>query len=401
MTTLHLLDPGFAAAEALSDLLARRRITVTRGPAEEGRGAAVLVAAAADAAAERRAQDAARAAGIRALVLLREDAPAFAMDSDQGGRVLRISLPACPPAGPVAAGAQAPALQAPALQTPALLMLADVLAAPLRPMVACDAATGALIDLATRVARTEVTVFINGPTGSGKEVLARAVHAASRRADKPFVAINCAAIPENMLEAMLFGHEKGSFTGAATANRGLIRAADGGTLLLDEVSEMPLALQSKLLRVIQERQVTPLGSSTEVAVDIRIIATSNRDMATEVREGRFREDLYYRLHVFPLTTRALAQRADDVPALALSLLRRHWTRGTPPLFTPAAMAALRCHSWPGNVRELDNVVQRALVLCDGVTIEAADIVLDSGAGLIFPATICADMTPPLRLAEAV
>lgn len=387
MTTLHLLDPGFAAAEALIDLLARRRITVTRGPAEAGRGAAMLVAAAADAAAERDAQFAARAAGIRALVMLRENAPAFAVEAEQGGRVLRISLPACA----LTAGQHAPAL----------LMLADILAAPLRPMVACDTATGALIDLATRVARTEVTVFINGPTGSGKEVLARAVHAASRRADKPFVAINCAAIPENMLEAMLFGHEKGSFTGAATANRGLIRAADGGTLLLDEVSEMPLALQSKLLRVIQERQVTPLGSSAEVAVDIRIIATSNRDMAAEVRAGRFREDLYYRLHVFPLTTRALAQRADDIPALALSLLRRHWTMGTPPLFTPAAMAALRSHSWPGNVRELDNVVQRALVLCNGAMIDIADIVLDSADGLIFPAEMSAAMTPPLRLAEAV
>jgi two-component system response regulator FlrC len=385
MTTLHLLDPGFAAAEGLSDLLARRRITVTRGPAEAGRGAALLVAATPDAAAERRAQDAARAAGIRSLVMLREDAPDFAVDSEQGGRVIRISLPPRP-AGLFGA-----------MQDPALLMLADLLAAPLRPMVACDSATGALIDLAGRVARTDVTVFINGPTGSGKEVLARAVHAASRRADKPFVAINCAAIPENMLEAMLFGHEKGSFTGAATANRGLIRAADGGTLLLDEVSEMPLGLQSKLLRVIQERQVTPLGASAEVAVDIRIIATSNRDMLTEVREGRFREDLYYRLHVFPLTTRALAQRADDIPALALSLLRRHWQQGTPPLFTAEAMAALRRHTWPGNVRELDNVVQRALVLCDGDAITAADIVLDSGAGLVFPT----DLSAPLPLAAAV
>jgi two-component system response regulator FlrC len=380
---LHLLDPGFDQAEALIDLLARRRIAVTRGPAEAGRGATALIAMTPDAAAERRAQEAARAAGIRALVMLVPDAPTMTVDSEQGGRVLRIGLP--------------PRMAGVSMLDPVLLMLADVLAAPLRPMVACDMATGALIDLAARVARTDVTVFINGPTGSGKEVLARAVHAASRRADKPFVAINCAAIPENMLEAMLFGHEKGSFTGAATANRGLIRAADGGTLLLDEVSEMPLGLQSKLLRVIQERQVTPLGASAEVAVDIRIIATSNRDMAAEVRAGRFREDLYYRLHVFPLTTRALAQRADDIAALALSLLRRHWQDGMPPLFTPAALAMLRRHTWPGNVRELDNVVQRALVLCDGVAIQATDIVLDCGAGLVFPP----DMTAPLPLAEAV
>jgi two-component system response regulator FlrC len=380
---LHLLDPGFDQAEALIDLLARRRIAVTRGPAEAGRGATALIAMTPDAAAERRAQEAARAAGIRALVMLVPDAPTMTVDSEQGGRVLRIGLP--------------PRMAGVSMLDPVLLMLADVLAAPLRPMVACDMATGALIDLAARVARTDVTVFINGPTGSGKEVLARAVHAASRRADKPFVAINCAAIPENMLEAMLFGHEKGAFTGAATANRGLIRAADGGTLLLDEVSEMPLGLQSKLLRVIQERQVTPLGASAEVAVDIRIIATSNRDMAAEVRAGRFREDLYYRLHVFPLTTRALAQRADDIAALALSLLRRHWQDGMPPLFTPAALAMLRRHTWPGNVRELDNVVQRALVLCDGVAIQATDIVLDCGAGLVFPP----DMTAPLPLAEAV
>ena len=384
MTTLHLLEPGFDQSAALRDLLARRRIHVTRGAAEAARGAAVLVAATPDAAAERRAFETARAAGIRSLVMLVTDAPAFAVEHEQGGRVTRISLPPRAAIGT-------------ALSDPALLMLADVLAAPLRPMVACDTATGALIDLAARVARTDVTVFINGPTGSGKEVLARAVHAASRRADKPFVAINCAAIPENMLEAMLFGHEKGAFTGAATANRGLIRAADGGTLLLDEVSEMPLGLQSKLLRVIQERQVTPLGASADVAVDIRIIATSNRDMAAEVAAGRFREDLYYRLHVFPLSTRALAQRADDIPALAVSLLRRHWQDGTPPLFTAGAMAALRSHAWPGNVRELDNVVQRALVLCDGEAIHAADIVLDSGAGLMFPGA----MTAPLALAEAV
>jgi two-component system response regulator FlrC len=211
-----------------------------------------------------------------------------------------------------------------------------------------------LLDLAARVARTDVTVFINGPTGSGKEVLARAVHAESRRADKPFIAINCAAIPENMLEAILFGHEKGAFTGAATANRGLIRAADGGTLMLDEISEMPLGLQSKLLRVIQERQVTPLGTSTEVAVDIRIIATSNRDMPVEVLAGRFREDLYYRLNVFPLTTRPLAARSEDIPALAVSLLRRHWPQGPLPLFSPETLDFLAVQRWPGNVRGRGN-----------------------------------------------
>jgi two-component system, response regulator FlrC len=384
MTKLHHLAPSFSQAKDLACLLTRRRVVMTTGDAQSGRGAMILLAATPDAQAERNAQDAARSAGIRQLVMLRENAPAFALASDQGGRILRISLPAPCAAGP--------------MRDPALLMLADIVAAQLRPMVACDPATGALIDLACRVARSDVTVFINGPTGSGKEVLARTVHAASPRADKPFVAINCAAIPENMLEAILFGHEKGAFTGAAAANRGLIRAADGGSLLLDEVSEMPLGLQAKLLRVIQERTVTPLGASGEVPVDIRIIATSNRDMLSEVAAGRFREDLYYRLHVFPLATRPLALRPDDIAALAVSLLRRHWTTdGTPPMFSPDALAALCRHTWPGNVRELDNVVQRALVLCDGDRITAADIVLDTGAGLILPDAARA----PVQLARVV
>jgi two-component system response regulator FlrC len=387
MSSLHFLEPGFAAAGALGDLLARRRIGVTRGDADAARGAAAIVAAAADAAAERRVLDAARAAGVRMVVILREGAAALAVESDLGGRLLRVSLPAG------ATGTFG------AINDAAILFLADLLAAPLRPMVACDPVSGGLLDLAARVARTDVTVFINGPTGSGKEVLARAVHAASRRADKPFVAINCAAIPENMLEAILFGHEKGAFTGAAAANRGLIRAADGGTLLLDEVSEMPLGLQAKLLRVIQERQVTPLGSSAEIAVDIRIIATSNRDMLAEVRAGTFREDLYYRLNVFPLASRELAARPEDIPALAVALLRRHCATGPVPMFTREAFSALRGHRWPGNVRELENVVQRALVLCDGACIAAEDIVFDGGLGQLMPAPAAiAAQEPALALA---
>jgi len=388
MSSIHILEPGFAAARVLTDLLARRRIGVTHGGAEAARGAATIVAAAADAAAERRVLEAARAAAVRMVVVLREGAERFGVETDLGGRLVRVSLPALP-AGPSGGISDA-----------ALLYLADLVAAPLRPMVACDPATGGLLDLATRVARTDVTVFINGPTGSGKEVLARAVHSASRRADKPFVAINCAAIPENMLEAILFGHEKGAFTGAATANRGLIRAAEGGTLLLDEVSEMPLGLQAKLLRVIQERKVTPLGSSAEVEVDIRLIATSNRDMLSEVRAGRFREDLYYRLNVFPLATRALAARPEDIPALAVSLLRRHWTPGPVPMFTADALAALRGYGWPGNVRELENVVQRALVLCDGQRITPEDVVFDGGSGLLIPAEARAPAIRPV-LAAAV
>lgn len=264
-----------------------------------------------------------------------------------------------------------------------LLTLADVIGQQVSAMVASDTVTGQLIDLANRVARSDVTVFINGPTGSGKEVLARQIHAASRRKDQPFVAINCAAIPENMLEAILFGHEKGAFTGAAGANKGLIRAADGGTLLLDEVSEMPMGLQSKLLRVLQERMVTPIGSQTEVPVDIRIIATSNRDMAEEVRANRFREDLYYRLNVFPLSTRALAERPDDIAALAVALIRRHARTEPLPMLGADALTLLQGHPWPGNVRELENVIQRALVLAENGHITAADIILDVRQGQMF------------------
>jgi two-component system response regulator FlrC len=221
-------------------------------------------------------------------------------------------------------------------------------------------------------------VFINGPTGTGKEVLSRYVHTRSGRAEKAFVAVNCAAIPENMLEAMLFGHEKGAFTGASVANKGIFRAADGGTLLLDEISEMPIALQSKLLRVLQERCVTPLGGQSEIKVDVRIIATTNRDIQTEVREGRFREDLFYRLNVFPLATKPLAARRDDILAIATALLRKHCPAGTPmPWLANDAEEVLLAHGWPGNVRELENVIQRALVLHADGHITAGDIVFDT------------------------
>merc|ERR1711904_641232 len=186
-----------------------------------------------------------------------------------------------------------------------------------------DTKTYELLSLARRVASTDVTVFINGPTGSGKEVLANYLHENSHRKEEPFVAVNCAAIPENMLEAILFGHEKGSFTGASQANKGIFRAADGGTLLLDEISEMPLSLQSKLLRVLQERKVTPIGGSKDVEVDVRVVATTNRDMITEIKKGTFREDLYYRLNVFPLRTLALKERPDDILPISAALLKKH------------------------------------------------------------------------------
>jgi len=240
-----------------------------------------------------------------------------------------------------------------------------------------DARSLELMALARRVSKTDVTVFINGPTGTGKEVLAKFIHHQSGRAQAPFVAVNCAAIPENMLEAILFGHEKGAFTGASTANKGIFRAADGGTLLLDEISEMPLGLQAKLLRALQERKVTPLGSQREIDVDVRVVATTNRNMLGEVKEGRFREDLFYRLNVFPLVSRHLHERIDDIVAISTILLKRHAASlDAIPALADDAIELLLNYGWPGNVRELENVLQRALVLCSDTRITAGDIMVD-------------------------
>ena len=240
-----------------------------------------------------------------------------------------------------------------------------------------DTKTYELLSLARRVAITDVTVFINGPTGSGKEVLANYLHENSNRKNEPFVAVNCAAIPENMLEAILFGHEKGAFTGASNANKGIFRAADKGTLLLDEISEMPLSLQAKLLRVLQERKVTPVGGQRDIDVDVRVLATSNRDMAYEVNQSRFREDLYYRLNVFPLQTRNLSSRKDDILPISIKILDKHNNESkTMPYITSDARELLSSHNWPGNVRELENTLQRALVLCKDNIIDGKSIMID-------------------------
>jgi two-component system response regulator FlrC len=240
-----------------------------------------------------------------------------------------------------------------------------------------DIKTFELLSLARRVANTDVTVFINGPTGSGKEVLANYLHENSIRKEEPFVAVNCAAIPENMLEAILFGHEKGAFTGASNANKGIFRAADKGTLLLDEISEMPLSLQAKLLRVLQERKVTPVGGQRDIDVDVRVLATSNRDMASEVNQSRFREDLYYRLNVFPLQTKKLSDRKDDILPISIKILDKHKKEnGTVPFITANARDLLLNHNWPGNVRELENTLQRALVLSGGQFIDHTSIMID-------------------------
>lgn len=243
--------------------------------------------------------------------------------------------------------------------------------------VAVEAASTQLLALASRVARSDSTVLISGESGTGKEVLARYIHQHSSRVDQPFVAINCAAIPDNMLEATLFGHEKGSFTGAIAAQAGKFEQADGGTLLLDEISEMPLGLQAKLLRVLQEREVERVGGRKPIALDIRVIATTNRDLAGEVAAGRFREDLYYRLSVFPLAWRPLRERRADIVPLAERLLAKHISKmkHAPVRFSAQAQACLVDYPWPGNVRELDNAIQRALILQHSGLIEAADFCL--------------------------
>lgn len=248
--------------------------------------------------------------------------------------------------------------------------------------VAVEPASQQLLALAARVARSDSTVLVSGESGTGKEVLARYIHQQSVRANKPFIAINCAAIPDNMLEATLFGHEKGAFTGAIATQPGKFELAEGGTLLLDEISEMPLALQAKLLRVLQEREVERVGGRKPIPLDIRIVATTNRDLADEVRNGRFREDLFYRLSVFPLAWPALRDRPADIVPLAERLLANHALKMRQPsaMLTAEARDCLLGHSWPGNVRELDNAIQRALILQQGGLIRPDDLCLTSTAG---------------------
>ena len=247
-------------------------------------------------------------------------------------------------------------------------------------LVAEDARSTEQVALAERVAASDATVMISGESGTGKEVFARHIHRCSRRADKPFIAINCAAIPENMLEAVLFGYEKGAFTGAYSASAGKFEQAQGGTLLLDEVSEMDLGLQAKLLRVLQEREVERLGGKKIIPLDVRVLATTNRNLRQQVVAGKFREDLFYRLNVFPMSLLALRARPNDIMPLASTFVKRHIDIGElPPQFDDGAQARLCGYHWPGNVRELDNVIQRALILRHGSVIRAADILFEQEA----------------------
>ena len=245
--------------------------------------------------------------------------------------------------------------------------------------VAEDPFSKQFFQIAERVAESESTVMISGESGTGKEVLARFIHDRSPRRKKPFIALNCAAIPENMLEATLFGHEKGAFTGAYNSSPGKFEQANGGTLLLDEISEMDLGLQAKLLRVLQEREVERVGGRKTISLDVRVLATTNRDLKEYVKEGKFREDLYYRLSVFPMMWKPLRERPLDIWPLAQRLLEEHAhkMKRAPMEFAIDVQAYLIQYPWPGNVRELDNAIQRSLILAANGVVKVSDFCLDN------------------------
>jgi len=243
---------------------------------------------------------------------------------------------------------------------------------PLFEGIACSARFRAVIARAQRVSQTDADILIEAESGTGKELLARLIHRSSPRSEGPFVAVNCSAFPDNLLESELFGHVRGAFTGAHGPKAGKFELADGGTLLLDEIGEMPLALQPKLLRVLQEREVDRLGDTRPVRVNMRVIATTNRSLRDDVDAGRFRADLYYRLNVVPITIPPLRERLEDIPALAKHFLRKHEPKSQCGLFeiSPELAEQLQEHDWPGNVRELENFIRRALALSSGTVLPA-------------------------------
>ncbi len=275
----------------------------------------------------------------------------------------------------------------------AALLKRHALAERAEDSLVCESLAGRrLVALAQRVAQTRAPILISGETGTGKELMARYIHRFSAAADAPFVAVNCAAIPEQMLESILFGHEKGAFTGAVSAQPGKFELANGGTLLLDEIGELPLGLQAKLLRVLQEQRVERLGGRREIELNVRIIAATNRNLQQEVAEGRFRSDLMFRLDVLPLHISPLRERKDDILPLARRFIRQYapQERGEE-LLTEAACRALLAHDWPGNVRELENTIQRALVLRNGLFIQPSDLGLaDQAAPAAAPLVLAAD-----------
>jgi two-component system response regulator FlrC len=252
-------------------------------------------------------------------------------------------------------------------------------AAPQKSVVYVDPVSRHLLALAQRVAQANVTALIEGPTGAGKEILARVLHESSKRARGPFVGLNCAALPEQLIDDMLFGHEKGAFTGAQKDFKGLFEQAQGGTLFLDEIGEMPMHLQAKLLRVLQERLLTRLGSERQVAIDVRIIAATNKDLRVAIADREFREDLYFRISTFKLRVPPLRERKGDILPLVASLLMRHAPNAQEFTLSDDAQAQLLAYPWPGNVRELENVVQRAVVLCADQHIESHHLMFDDAA----------------------
>ncbi len=249
-----------------------------------------------------------------------------------------------------------------------------------RPIIAQDPKMLELLEVARTVASSPAPVLITGESGTGKELLARYIHEQSPRKDRPFVAVNCAALPEGLLETELFGHERGSFTGAVAQKKGKFELAHRGTLLLDEVSEMPLSLQAKILRALQEGEIDRVGGIKPVAVDVRVIATSNRDLVEEVRRGRFREDLFFRLNVIPLHIPPLRERKEDIPLLASYFLERYADLNGKAVkdLAPETLDLLMDYSWPGNVRELENVIHRAVLLAKGEVLEPKDLVIEEG-----------------------
>jgi DNA-binding NtrC family response regulator len=229
-----------------------------------------------------------------------------------------------------------------------------------------------IFELIKKAARSEANILVLGESGTGKELVARAIHANSERASQPFVPVDCASLPEHLLESELFGHEKGAFTGAVKTKSGLIEMADRGTLFLDEIGELPLALQSKFLRALQERKIRRVGGTGLLDVDMRVVSATNRDLREEIAKGRFREELYYRINVIAIELPPLRERAGDVPLLAHAFLKKY-ARGQPLTLDEAALAALEAYAWPGNVRELQNVIERACVLADGTAVRPRDL----------------------------
>ena len=247
-----------------------------------------------------------------------------------------------------------------------------------RAIITADRSMERLLAVARRVSRTDATVLIEGETGTGKELLARFIHRHSPRAAGPFVAVNCAALPEALIESELFGHERGAFTGAQARRIGAFEAAAGGTIVLDEISELPLGLQAKLLRVLQESEIQRVGATRPIRLDVRVIAMTNRDLRAEVAAGRFRADLFYRLDVVALRTPSLRERSGDIPLLARHFLTKYAALHASPVtaLAPPAIERLLAHGWPGNVRELENTIQRAVILAASDELDADDIVVE-------------------------